>query len=442
MPEIDQNQREFAESVENDIRNSISNDVGKDKAENSEKDSGSDGGDVSRETAPKNDSKEKKVEKPAKKSDNKSDDLGNLSESELFDATVSKIITDEFDGDESKRDAAKSIANVAIKTFNGDPIKAAKSYKSLFDQTHQIKSLIKNNPFIDKLVNEARNGKQVDENYAKELLGTATSNADEPIKKNTTQSVDELSQAEIDDFDPDALTVDELVESGSLDKTKYEAASSIDKRDMLEKAKIRHSYKVLPQKMAERSVQLAQKKSQEKTRQEKLDNAKATNKERLQNNIRDFVTKYDVDFDNNPEHAQLYEDIYKKAVRLPDIDDESGMLIAEDAFERAAKHVFSRNGIELGQASVTTNDGEDPSEDPIDRVTSNSADIMRRILSGANGFNGKASSNHKVQRKSEDENAGDDLNSRVNNRISEQLNRSYQTTKMISGVRKVDRQKT
>lgn len=442
MPGIDDTQKAFNSSVEDDIKNKISGDVSKGKEPKEPENSGDESDGKSGNDPAKTPDQKKNVDNNSKKPDNNSDDLSNLSESDLFDATVSKIITEEFDGDESKRDAAKGIANLAIKTFSGDPLKAAKSYKSLFDQTHQMKSIVKKNPFIEKLVNEASQGKQIDENYIKEMLGTATSNADQPTTKNTSQNVDKLDPADIDDFDPDKFTVEEMVESGSLDKDKYESASSIDKRDMLEKAKLRHGYKILPAKMAEKSVTLAQKKSQEKTRQEQISSAKEANKERLRNSQREFITKFDVDFDGNPEHAELFEEIYNKAVRLPDIDDDSGMLIADDAFERAAQHVFKQKGLNLQKADIPdNNDPDQKTKDPIERVTSNSADIMRRILSGTNGFSGKASKRQQQEQRQE-QSSGNDFNSQVNSRVNDALNRNYQNTKMISGIRKTDRTKS
>lgn len=439
---VDENQKAFNSSVEDDIRNSISKDVNKGKTAVDDGPEGGDGGDKSESDTSKSqaqsDGNKKDVDKDNKKPDNNANSTDEETEAQLFEATVDKILNDELEGDETKRSQAKAIANLAIKTFNGDPVKAAKSYKNLFDQSHAFKTTVRKNPFIEKLINEASQGKTVDENYVKNLLGTATSNADEPTKKNTDTSPDKLTGAELDDFDPDKLTPEELYESGSLDKDKYENASSIDKRDMLEKAKIRHSYKVLPAKMAERSVELAQKKVQEKTEKEKIATAKATNKDRLLSSQRDFVTKFNVDFDANPEHANLYEEIYNKAVRIPDIDDDSGMLVSDDAFEKAAQHVFKQKGISLEPAKVTTTDDSDNGDDPIKSIKSSSADIMRRILGESNGFKGSASKRQKQERK---ENTGTDFNSRVSNRVDEHMNRSYNTTKMISGVRKTDRKK-
>lgn len=434
----DDTQKAFNASVEDDIKKQISKDVDKTDDKSDKK---TEPVKPKADTGKTDDSgKDKKnVDKKDKKSDTDTDDLSNASESELFEATVDKIVMDEFDGDDSKRDQAKGIANLAIKTFSGDPVKAAKSYKHLFDQSHTMKSVIKKNPFIEKLITEASQGKPVDENYVKNLLGTATS-ADEPAKKNTDDSKDKLEDVDLDDFDPDKLTEDQLIESGALDKTKYDAATSIDKRDMLEKARIRYSYKVLPVKMAEKSAKLTQKKLQDQTKQEQIDTAKSTNKERLLNSQREFVTKYNVDFEGNPEHAELFEEIYNKAVRIPDIDDDSGYLVAEDAFEHVAERLFKQRGIELEKADISDDD-PDEGGDPVEKATkSNSADIMRRILSGANGFSGAASKRqHKQERKEKSEN---NLDSKVNERVTDALNRSYTTTKMISGVRKTDRTKS
>ncbi len=430
MPQVDEKQRQFASSVEDNIRNEIGKDI-KNKQDKP--------ADTDEPAEPKTPAPEKKVETDQKKSDTKPDDSTDTGddETDLYEAIVSKVITDEFGGDESKIDEAKGIANLAIKTFGGDPIKAAKSYKNLFDQAHSMKTVVKKNPFIEKLITEASQGKTIDENYVKSVLGTATS-ADEPTDNKKQTKQDQLDDINIDDFDPDKVSADDLIESGVLDKTKYDTATSIDKRDMLEKARLRYAYKVLPVKIAERSAKLSKEKEAELTKQEQINRAKETNKTRILNSQRDFVTKYNVDFDGNPEHVKLYDEIFNKAVRLPDIDDDSGMLIAENSFEQAAKHVFQKHGVELGQPAITPEKQKET--DPVKKVTSNTADIMRRILTGTNGFKGTASKRQQQQQRQQ--NTGNDLNSRVNDRINTELNRGYSTTKMISGIRKTDRKKS
>lgn len=436
MPTITKEQKEFANSVEDDIRNQIGKDVNEDGSKKSASGDEPGGDDTSK--TPETPKPEKKVDSNEKKSDTTSDDNKGSDDdpTKLYDAVVSKVLAEEFDGDESKMDEAKGVANLAIKTFGGDPIKAAKSYKSLFDQAHSLKTVVKQNPFIDKLIKEASQGKTIDENYVKSVLGTATS-ADEPSSNDKPKKQEQLTDDDLDDFDPDTITSDDLIQSGVLDKTKYETATSIDKRDMLEKAKLRYAYKVLPKKLAERTVKLAKKQEQEQTQQERIKKAKEANTTRLRNSQRDFITKHNVDFEQNPEHAKLYEEIFNKATRLPDIDDDSGMLIAEDAFERAAQHVFSKNGITLEQPDITKSD-EGTKKPDATRLTTNSEDIMRRILTGANSFKGNASKTQKPTQQREKP-TGNDLNSQVSERVNDELNRSRSTTKMISGLRRTDR---
>lgn len=437
MPTITKEQKEFANSVEDDIRNQI----GKDVTEDGKKTTTSDDKSEASEKGGGDSTPEKNVDTNKKKADNKSDDTkgGEEDQTNLYDAVVSKVLAEEFDGDESKMDEAKGVANLAIKTFGGDPIKAAKSYKNLFDQAHSLKTVVKQNPFIDKLIKEASQGKTIDENYVKSVLGTATS-ADQPSSNDKPKAQDQLSDDDLDDFDPDKLTADQLMDSGVLDKTKYETATSIDKRDMLEKAKVRYAYKVLPSKIAERTVKLTKQKADDATKQERINKAKESNTTRLRNSQRDFITKHNVDFENNPEHAKLYEEIFNKAVRLPDIDDDSGMLVADDAFERAAKHVFQKNGITLEQPDITKKPDENNKTPDTTKLTTSSEDIMRRILTGANSFKGnKASPPQKSpERKTE---TGNDLNSQVKERVSQELSRNRSNTKMISGLRRTDRTK-
>lgn len=433
MPEPDNNQKRFDQQVEDDIKKKIQDDVDT-KSKKTDEETPDDDTDVKKRKKPVDTTSKKTDTKDDTDDSDDSDDPGD--ETKLYDAVLSKIIEDEFDGDESKRSEAESIANVAIKTFNGDPIKAAKSYKSLWDKTHGIQNVINSNPFIEKLINEAKQGKVIDENYAKSLLGTATSeDADQPDNKKE-KSTDKLDD---DDFDLDKFSADDLIEAGSLDKTKFEAATSADKRDMLEKARIRHAYKVLPQKMAERSVRLAKEEEKKLTQKEKRDNALQTNQKRLEDDLLRVSTKYGLDFEGNPEHAQLWKDIHDKAWRVPDLDDNSGLLVAENAVEEAVKHVFRKNGMNLPNAEVITDDSDKKPEHKVDRMSSGSADAMRRILSSTEGFQGLAGK--RKESRDNKKKTGSSLDDKVNERVNENLQRSFGNSHMLSGIRKTDNKK-
>lgn len=439
MPTINENQKQFASAIEDDIRNQIKKDIDKsDDNDKSNPDGGDDSDEIVKNRKKELDNNDKKTDTitdgKKKSSDGKLDD--DSDPSKLFNSVVDKIVVEEFDGDESKRDEAKGIANLAIKTFSGDPVKAAKSYKSLVDQNLSIKNLIKQNPFLDKLIKEANEGNTIDENFIKSLLGTATSNADQPDKsKKGNESEDQL--IDIENFDIDSIGVDELVKSGVLDKSKYDAANNIDKDMMVEKARINYGVRVLPGKIAEQTLKVTEKKGKEKTENERRQKALETNRERLKKSYKDLITKYDVDFEGNPEHEALWEEIYTKASRVPDISDDSGLLVSEDAIERAAKVVFDKHGVEMVKIAGVDDETSKKPDSPHKMLRNHNVDVMKRILSGTNSFSGKAAGKQPVaDRKPTDEK--DTLSSKVNERVNSQIQRNLQTSQMISGVRKAD----
>lgn len=423
---VDKKQKNFDNAVEDDIKNSIKTDVDADKNKDPE---------TPGEHENVKDRK-KEVDKTKKKTDNNidTDDDDPDEETELYDSVVAKALKDHFDGDESKIGEARKLANVAIKTFDGDAVKAAKSYKQLWDQNHELKGVISKNKFIENLINDAKQGKTVDENYVKELLGTATP-ADQPTK--TTKKVSDEDELD-DDFDLDTLSADDLIKADILDKTKYEAATSVDRRDMIEKARIRYGYKVLPQKMAERTLQLSEKKKKEADKQAEIKTATNTNKNRLNKDLVRVSTKYDLDFDENPVHAQLWEEVNQVAWKIPDLADGSNRLVAENAVEQAVQHVFTKHGINLPDSAVKPEKPANKETHKVDRMTSGS-DAMRRILSSTEGFKGVA-----TQRKGGEKpkNKGNSLNDQVNNAVEQNLQRNFGNTHMISGIRKTDNKKS
>jgi hypothetical protein len=420
----DKKQKQFDKDVEESIKNTM-------KGALTDEESGED--EAKKAAADTDESKKskKEVDKPAKKTDTDDSAQG---QQQLYDAILDKVITEEFGGDVTKRDEAKAIANLAIKTFQGDPIRAAKSYKNLFDQTHQLKSVVKSNPMLAKMLEEAEQGKAIDENYVKSLLGTATS-ADEPAKNTKTSSGEQLDDD--DDFDLDSLSADELTEAGVLNKSQYDSLTGVDKRDALEKARIRYGYKVLPDKIAERSARLTEKKQAERTKAQKIEDAKDENRKRLNQDYKNVLSTYDVDFDNNPEHKRLLEEIQEKAYRIGDIDDDSGLLVSPNAVEQATRHVFSKNGISLDKVQITDETKKDD-EHIVSRMSAGSEDIMRRILTDADGFKGVATKRKEQPARKQ----GDSFDDKVNQRVSESIERNLNNSKMISGIRRADRTKT
>ena len=429
MPQTDPVQAQLDKDLEDDIANSIKQDIDPDEEtpsdpKNTDSDSDSDE-DVK--------NRKKTVDKNTKDDDTDTDEPD---PQQMYDAVVQKVINQEFDGDESRLEEAKAIANVAVKTFNGDPIKAAKSYRNLFKDVSQQKQLITNNPFLEKLINEAKQGKTIDENYAKSLLGTATSADNPPTKPDS----DPHKQLDDEDFDPDSITKDQLIEAGIITQQQYDNADPVDRKDMVEKARIKYSYRILPEKMAERAAKLSQKKKQEAELEDKKDKAISTNKKRLNSGVEKVVTKYDVDFEGNPVHAQLWDEIKQKAYKIPDLEDDSNMLIADDAIERATRHVFQKHGVPLESVAkdVDTDPENETTPHKVNRMQSGTTDAMMRILSDVEGFQGVAS---KKKSKGEPEDTDNTVSSRVNQKVNETLSRGRTTAHMISGARKTDRKK-
>lgn len=432
MAKPDKEQKKVDESVKKSIEDEIAADLeGVDIPDDDEKEtrdnpeSNTDNGDSVK-------NRQKNIDNDDKKSDNDNDE-DQPDEKELFDKVVNKVLQDEYDGDKSRIKEAKAVANMAVKTFDGDPVKAAKSYRNLYRKNSELQNTIKRSPFLEKLYNAAQNGENVDENYVKQLVGTATSNnAEQPDpSKGQSEEHNELT----DDFDVDSITVEEMLESGSLDKTKYENSDPVDRKTMVEKARIRHAYKVLPDKMAERTVKLSEKKQQQVKQEEKRQQAIDTNKSRISKNLEEVMTKYDVDFEGNPEHAQLWEEVKQKMYKVPDLSDNTNMLVAENAAEVAVKHVFNENNVSLNKVNIP--DTDDSPDHKIEN-TSSQTNAMQRILQDTTGFKGIKS---KQRRSNNQGNPGNSLDDQVNERVEQNLNRGRKTSKMISGQRIKDRKR-
>lgn len=369
----------------------------------------------------------------------KVDDTDSTDETRMFDAVVTKIVNEEFDGDNSKIEEAKKIANVAIKTFDGDPIKAAKSYKHLADQNLQLKQLFKQNPFIERLIKEAQEkGQTIDENYVKSLLGTATSKeADQPTKPDGDKTTDQLP----DDLNAKTfmnMSADQLIEAGVLDKTRYQAETPAGKQNMVHEARLNYAFQVAPSKIAEKAVKLTEEKQTEAAKKKRIENAKNENKRRLDANKDEVVRKYNVDFENNPHHAALWDEIQQVAYKIPDLEDDSNMLVAKDAAEQAVRHVFSKHNIPLEPTVSPNVDPDNPTETKKTTLNSFNQEAYERILGDVKGFKGKGSKQPASPEKGEDDGS---LDSEVQKKVNNNIQRSYRNSHLISGSRNTDRRK-
>lgn len=427
--------------IDKGVENSITDNIRKDMedAETKKKTKSQEEPEKKETKSTEEEPEKKPVDKNKSNTDTDNDDVDLA---ELHDAAVQRAIDELYDGDESKRDEAERIVNVAAKTFDGDPLKAAKSYKNLADQHLRDKELRKKNPFIDRLISDAQKGQTIDENYVAELLGTATSKADQPTNKDKEAKVDQLE----DEYDASKLmnmSAEDLIEEGLLDKTKYEAQTPAAKQDMLQQARLNYAMNVVPVKMAKKAAQLTKEEQKKQKQQEIRDNAASTNQQRLNQNLTEVVKKYNVDFENNPEHMQLFDEVQKKAYKIPDLDDDNDLLVAENAVEQAVKHVFGKHNIPLKQTNVSadtpeTDDTKSDHKTPMNNVNNMSA--YERILRGSQGFKGKSGQSKKPSNREEEENPNT-LDARVNQRVNNAINRNYTNSHLISGARKKDRQK-
>lgn len=427
-------QQMIDKGVADSIKKNISDDL-EDKEKQTQK-AGKGEGD-SKQKSTQSDPDKKQVDKNTKDTDTDTTDDGD--EPTMYEAVVSKVLNEQFDGDESQLEEAKKVANVAIKTFDGDVIKAAKSYKSAVDQNLQFKQLIKKNPFIERLIQEAQEkGEIIDENYVKSLMGTATSNADQPTKQPSDTTTDQLP----DDLSAQKLmkmSADELVEAGVLDKTRYQAETPAGKQEMVQQARLDYAFTVAPEKIAERAVKLTQEKQQEATKKQRIEQAKTENQRRLNANKQQVVQKYNVDFEGNPQHAQLWDQVQQKAYKIPDLDDDSDMLVAEDAVEQAVKHVFAKNNVPLEPVASPNVDND--SEEPTKRqpnLNQFNREAYERILKDTKSFKGKSSQSK--QPKPDDTDDGS-LDSEVQKRVNMNVQQNFRNSHLISGARSADRKK-
>jgi len=415
-------------AVDEDINNSI--------AANFKDDDKNEGGDPPEETGKSDEEiSSKKDEQPKEKektvdNDKKSSDNNNQKKDDKHEQLVKKTLNELYDGDETKRDEAVAVANLVIKNYKGDPLRAAKSNRELFKTVQQMKqqlndrNKILSNPFFDKVVKAANEqGKtidEVDENFVNSVLGTATSNADQPIKKTENQKQLNTNQTNLNSITD--VSEEELVRTGYLDQQMYDSASNIEKQEMLLKARTNYTYNVLPEKMAERTLALSEEKRQKAEQEKQVQTAIDTNKERISKSYDTFTTKYDVDFKNNPDHARLYEEIRKKAFRFPDFDDEKGRLIDEHAFEKAATIIFQRNDIPLNSVKLPDNK---------DNIDDSPEDIYNRVLNSANSFSGRGG---KQTTNQEEEDTS--VDAQVQKQINDELVHDMEVSKNLFGQHK------
>lgn len=426
-------QRSHDKKVEDDIKNKLFGDTGK----------GADPVDPPQPSGSDPKNVDLPIDNPTKKPDTKNEpsvDHGGVSAEQEYDALVQDILAKEYDGDTTMLAEARSVANLTLDTFQGDPIKAAKSYLNLNKQSQlsrsQLQKLKNTNPFLTNLLEEAEKGTVIDENYVRGRLGSSN----QPAQPKAPDANQLATQDDLH-IDMSKLTVDDLSTKQSangrpfLDRNEYDKATNITRQEMLAQARINYVAEEVPNRIVKRTQALSEKAETEREQKSKVQKAVAENQKRIDTGLERMLTKYrNIDFDNDPKQATLVEEINRAIASNLDYTDPERMLYAEDAMDRAISTVFAKHGIDLVPLGNT--ETPKPPGLKVSTTSRNNNDALKRILTSRGvSLTDVGRQTQPSSRTVPKQDVGSTINDRVNSTITNNLER----TRMVRGLRQHDK---
>lgn len=394
-----------------------------------------------------------------------SSDQSSDSDGPSYDDVVDHILETQYDGDPEKRSEAKAVANLAVQNFDGDVKKASKSYRELFKDKMNIqeelkgyKNVVQNNPVLKSLMEQARQrGGQLDNETIRSVIngnnqsGTATS-ADQPNQ----QARSDDGATDLPDEEKIRLrdiSENDLVEQGYLDQGDLDQTTGMDRREMILDARMQYAQDRLPDVIANRTEKKREQKQQEKRNKE----IKDENRARLQESLRRASNKFNIDFQDNPEHRQLYEQVMRKATMIPDLDSD-GEYVAHDAVERAVQKVFSDHGVPLEQSRIPEGQNDQqqgqgdgqvragpeggPRQTTVDLDEQNRQMAYRRVLGEAESYSSQNAGDRGKPQGDQNQQNENSLDRRVREGVRNRVKSERDTSRMISGQRQYDKSKS
>lgn len=272
-------------------------------------------------------------QEPEKKLDNKQDSLyikGSGSDSATSDPELEQY------------------QKVLNETFQGDPLKAVKSYthtqkefsklqsslKKYEDTINGLESVLEKNTVLKGALEAATKGESV-ENYLKTVLKPEQGKSEPPSPSSKLDS-------------GDLTTADEttLVQSGYLDASKKAQLTALEWQAEVLRAQANYLAKEVPNKMLE-TVKNEWQKEQEKLRNTQLqEQLKQQNKKRFEEDFERVSRTFGFDFDG--EHRDIFEEAVKQTPYM--LDPSNPKLIRKDAFSIAVNQIMNERGIQPPQA--------------------------------------------------------------------------------------------
>lgn len=229
-------------------------------------------------------------------------------------------------------------------TFQNDPIKLAKSYTNsqreyantqtslnkLQQALQDYETVLEKNPLLRKAVEEATQGKSIDESYFQK--------SEKPTGKSTPTYDSKLAN--------DFTTVGEsqLVEAGYLDLKLKDQLPANEWALKVMESRMQYMADELPKSTLQKTLAQIEEQNAKIREQQQTDEVIKTNRQRLDTSIEEAVR---AGYDFTGEHKELLNDAIQQARYM--LDPTNPKLIRPDAFSIALNQVSQQKGINLRQ---------------------------------------------------------------------------------------------